>query len=100
MIERRTGECPNIEARAQANETVNRRERYKQIKRILRGRNMTAKEIAVEMHANGYTPTDERNFSAPRLTEMLKIGDVEIVGKERCRYTGKTVSVYALREVG
>lgn len=100
MIERRPGERPNIEARAQANETVNRSERYKQIRKILRGRNMTAKEIAVEMHARGYTPTDERNFSAPRLTEMLHKGEVDIVGKDRCKYTSKIVSVYALREVG
>ena len=31
---------------------------------------MTAKEIAVEMYKKGYIPSDERNFTAPRLTEL------------------------------
>ena len=59
---------------------------------------MTAKEIAVEMFNRGYIPTSERNFAAPRLTELSRNGVVEPVGKQRCKYTGKTVCVYALLE--
>ena len=58
---------------------------------------MTAKEISVEMYKRGYTPTSERNFSSPRITELLKNGVLDVVGKKRCKFTGKTVTVYSLR---
>ena len=59
---------------------------------------MSAKEIAVEMLKKGYIPTSERNFTAPRLTELSQIGIVEPYGKKICQYTRKTVSVYILRD--
>ena len=46
----------------------------------------------------GYIPTSERNFTAPRLTELSKMGVVEPIGKKMCQYTGKTVAVYACRD--
>ena len=99
MIERRTGEIPTLETRSEANETVDKKKRYKQIIEILHGgKEMTAKEIAVEMCNRGYIPTSERNFTAPRLTELSKNGVVEPVGKQKCTYTGKTVCVYSLLE--
>ena len=99
MIERRIGEIPTLETRSEANETVDKKKRYKQIIEVLTGgKEMTAKEIAVEMCNRGYIPTSERNFTAPRLTELSKNGVVEPVGKQRCAYTGKTVCVYALLE--
>ena len=89
------------ETRAEAHETVDKQKRYRQIKECLAGSDgMTAKEIAVMMMRKGYIPTSERNFTSPRLTEMLKNGVVDIVGKKKCKYTGKTVSVYVLREGG
>lgn len=79
-------------------ETVDKEKRYKQIIEILTesGIPMSAKEIAVEMFKKGYTPTSERNFSAPRLTELSGKGVVEPCGKLKCKYTGKTVAVYRL----
>ena len=56
---------------------------------------MTAQEIATELHRRGITPTDERNFSAPRLTELADMGLVRAVGKKVCNKTGKTVSVWS-----
>ena len=100
MIKRRAGENPTLETRSEANETVDRRVRYSQIISCLKdGKQMTAKEIAVMMHRRGYTPTSERNFSSPRLTELTQKGIVEPIGKKVCQYTGKKVAVYALREV-
>ena len=32
---------------------------------------MTAKEISNEMYLRGYIPTNERNFTSPRITELL-----------------------------
>ena len=51
------------------------------------------------MMQKGYIPTSERNFSAPRMTELAKSGELVAIGKKVCEYTGKKVAVYALREV-
>lgn len=99
MKKREPGEFPNLEARHEAHERVDKQKRYKEIESILEGKQLTAKQIAVAMYEEGYTPTTERNFSAPRLTELAQMGRVEIVGKAVCEYTGRPVSVYELREV-
>ena len=78
-------------------ESVNKEKRYQQIIEVLTGgKKMTAKEIAVEMYNKGYIPTTERNFTAPRLTELSYKGIVEPIGKTKCRYTGRMVSVFKL----
>lgn len=99
MKERRMGEFTTFDTRADSNESVDKKKRYKQIVEILiGGKEMTAKEIAVEMCNRGYIPTSERNFTSPRLTELSYKGIVEPCGKQKCTYTGKTVAVYKLRE--
>ena len=101
IIERRPGEVVQMDTRGEANETVDRAKRYAQIIAVLKKavEPMTAKEIAVYLHAGGVIPTSERNFTAPRLTELSKRGIVEPVGKKQCLWTGKMVAAYALREV-
>lgn len=84
------------ETRRESNENVNREKRYAQILNILRGKTMTAKEVAVEMNQRGYVPTSERNFAAPRLTELMNKGMVQVVGKKVCEYTNKKVAQYQL----
>ncbi len=96
IIPRRVGEYVPFETRGEAHETVDKQLRYRQILHVLRGKELTAKEVAVEMQREGYIPTTERNFTAPRLTELSKNGVVEAIGKKRCQYTGKTVAVYAI----
>ena len=59
---------------------------------------MTAREIAGELHRRGITPTDERNFSAPRLTELYKDGKVECISKRKCPLTGRRVAVWTARK--
>ena len=101
MIERRRpGEYTPYETRGESHGSVDKQRRYSQITECLLERpEQTAKEIAVMMHEKGYIPTTERNFTAPRLTEMSQNGVVEPIGKTKCKYTGKSVSVYALRNV-
>ena len=95
----RPGEAITHTTRGQSLESVDRKRRYQQIIDILRDNgSMTAKEIAVAMHEEGYIPTSERNFTAPRLTELSQVGMVEPIGKKKCSYTGKTVAQYKLRE--
>ena len=98
MIERLPGEIPTFETRFEANESVDKQLRYKQIFEILEEypNGLTAKEIAVEMYRKGLTPTAERNFASPRLNEMMKVGILEPIGKTKCRYTGRMVSVFRL----
>lgn len=102
MIEvRRAGEIPTFDTRTEANDRVDREKRYRQIIGIMKMTyplGLTAKQIAVIMHDKGFTPTSERNFAAPRLTELSQKGFVEPYGKTTCRYTGKKVAVYRLRE--
>lgn len=90
------GQVVTFETRAEAHEKVDKNRRYQQILETMDFYNipMTAKEIAVDMRNKGYIPTDERNFTAPRLTEMSKMGLVEPCGRKMCRYTGKNVTVY------
>lgn len=99
MIEiTRNGEITTLSTRAEAHDSVDKQKRYAQIIECLQVKPMTAKEIAVMMFNKGMIPTSERNFTAPRLTEMSQNGIVEPYGKKRCEYTGKTVAVYRLRE--
>ncbi len=80
----------------ESNKNIDRKKRYSQIMSILKGRTMTAKEVAVEMNLRGFVPTSERNFAAPRLTELVDRGIVEVVGKRKCQYSNKMVAMYKL----
>ena len=72
-------------------------ERQKTVLQILKDcGDMTAQEIAAELMRRGITPTDERNFSAPRLTELADMGIVRAVRKKTCGKTGKSVSVWSV----
>lgn len=98
--QRLPGEMTTFDTRAESNDLVPRELRYKQIVEIfedMKPRNLTAKEVAVFMFNRGFTPNAERNFSAPRITELMQKGIVEPAGKTKCRYTGKTVTIYRLR---
>jgi len=58
---------------------------------------LTAREVAGELHSRGITPTDERNFAAPRLTELYKDRKIIVTGKKLCPQTGRNVAVWAVR---
>ena len=95
IILRESGENTTVETRHEAHETVNKEKRYQQILGVLREYGpMTAKEVAVKLMEKGYIPSSERNFTAPRLTEMSYYGLVEPIGKKKCQYSGKKVAVY------
>lgn len=59
---------------------------------------MTAREVAAELHRRGITPTDERNFAAPRLSELYKARKIEAIGKKLCAHSGRNVAVWAIRK--
>lgn len=59
---------------------------------------LTAREIAAELHRRGVTPSDERNFAAPRLTELKAAGQIEVTGKKICERSGRSVAVWAVKK--
>ncbi len=74
--------------------------RYEQIlNRLIKGKK-TAKEIAVELFELKLIPNEERNYTAPRLTELEKIGLVKTKDKKICQYTGKKVAIYEITPDG
>ena len=75
------------------------KKRYEQILDRL-DKPKTAKEIAVELFELGFIPSTERNYTAPRLTELEKMGFVKAIDKKKCQYTGKTVAIYERTQAG
>lgn len=75
-----------------------RKIRYEQILDRLNCGDKTAKEIAVELYELGLIPSTERNYTAPRLTELMEMGYVETINRKKCKYTGKTVAVYRITQ--
>ena len=59
---------------------------------------MTAQEIAGELHRRGITPSGERNFASPRLTELKAAGTIEVTGKKQCYRTGRSVAVWTVKK--
>lgn len=59
---------------------------------------MTAQEVATELHRRGFVSSDERNYAAPRLTELYKAGRVRPAGKKICSKTGRSVTVWTARQ--
>ena len=78
-------------------ERVDKQKRYRQIREILsEHRELTAKEVATKMMEKGYVPTNERAWSAPRLTEMYQAGELALTGKKKDHATNRWVWMYAL----
>lgn len=74
--------------------------RYEQIlDRLLNGEK-TAKEIAVELFELKLIPSTERNYTAPRLTELEQMGYVKSNKKKQCQFTGKKVAIYEITQDG
>ena len=90
------------ETRRASNEKVDKVKRRNQIMSILAEHDedgLTAKECAYIMYHRKQIPTSERNFTAPRLTELEHMGLVEVIGKKPCAWSGKTVAVYRIKRI-
>lgn len=77
-----------------------RKKRYEEILDRLMTGTKTAKEIAVELYEMEKIGNTDRNNTAPRLTELEKMGYVKVIAKRRCEYTGKTVAEYEITVEG
>lgn len=62
----------------------------------LNSRDYTARELSEEMYEDGFIKTPERNQVHPRLNELIKAGQVKIVGKKYDANMDRMVSIYHL----
>jgi hypothetical protein len=69
-------------------------ERCRLILATLGNREMTVSEIADELVAKGEIPYFNRNFVAPRLTEMKDMDIVETCGRRKSTRSGATEAVW------
>lgn len=87
-----------------------RRESYEEVKKSIGYRHQlvlnalrdrpqsTARELALYLWEMGQIPSPERNYTHPRLTELVEEGKVRVVGKRKCPVTGRMVAVYELND--
>lgn len=92
------GTNPLKENQIESNEKIDRARRYKQIMECLDGKELTFREIAEEMYRRGFTPTNELLYSQPRVSELVRKGRIEPIGKKKCIETNKMVSVFKVIE--
>ena len=59
---------------------------------------MTAREVAINMFMFNLLPYPVRQAVAPRLTELVAEGVVEVTGKKKDEVTERNVAVYRLVE--
>ena len=71
-----------------------RSERMRLILEVLDGKELTAEEIADKLCEGGLIRYYDRNFVAPRLTELKDAGIVKVVGRRLSRRSKKIISVW------
>ena len=81
---------------------VDKNKRKMQIIEVLKKfkNGLSAKQIAIELYKNGEIPTSERNYVAPRITEMIDSGLVETSGITWDDLTQRNVKTFKLIEGG
>lgn len=84
------------ETRREGYESVasKRADRCDVILAILGNRQMTVSEIVKALLDESTIKYYDRNFVAPRLTELKEAGKVKVVGKRKCIMSGKMIAVW------
>lgn len=72
--------------------------RYHLILDTLGERQMTVSELVEELMRKGKLPYFNRNFVAPRLTELKEMGFVETVGRRKATRSDNSEAVWARKE--
>lgn len=75
------------------------KDRARLILETLGGRSMTVSEITDELVAAGEIPYYNRNYVAPRLTELKDMGIVETCGRRKSTRSTATEAVWRRKEV-
>ena len=75
------------------------KERARLVLETLGSRSMTVSEITEELVAAGRIPYFNRNYVAPRLTELKDMGIVETCGRRKATRSDATEAVWRRTEV-
>ena len=75
------------------------KDRARTILEVLGSRSMTVSEITDELVAEGVLPYFNRNYVAPRLTELKDMGIVEVCGRRKATRSDATEAVWRRTEV-
>lgn len=70
------------------------KKRAREILQVLGARSMTVSEITDELVRTGVIPYFNRNYVAPRLTELKEIGVVETCGRRKATRSDATEAVW------
>lgn len=70
------------------------KKRAREILQVLGTRSMTVSEITEELVGTGVIPYFNRNYVAPRLTELKEIGVVETCGRRKATRSDATEAVW------
>lgn len=86
-----------METRRESHEAIvpEKSRRAALILEVLGDGKMTVDDIVNALIARGRITTFDRNFVAPRLTEMKDAGIIEVVGKKISDRSGKRIAVWA-----
>ncbi len=82
------------ETRAESLNELDKTKRYEEIRYALKNEanGLTARELAKKLGS------EERNYVAPRLTELTRKNEVEVISKRYDKKTKRNVAVYALND--
>ena len=70
------------------------KERARLVLETLGGRSMTVSEITEELVSSGKIPYFNRNYVAPRLTELKDMGVVETCGRKKATRSDSTEAIW------
>lgn len=82
------------ETRAESLNELDKTKRYEEIRYALKNEinGLTARELANKLGS------EERNYVAPRLTELTRKNEVKVISKRYDKKTKRNVAVYALND--
>lgn len=82
------------ETRAESLNELDKTKRYEEIRYALKNEinGLTARELANKLGS------EERNYVAPRLTELTRKNEVKVISKRYDKKTKRNVAVYALSD--
>lgn len=82
------------ETRAECLNELDKTKRYEEIRYALKNEinGLTARELAKKLGS------EERNYVAPRLTELTRKNEIKVISKRYDKKTKRNVAVYALND--
>lgn len=64
--------------------------------KVLVGKKLTAREIALEMYSCGWLPYPARAIIQPRITELVEAGEIKVIEDKQDTLTHRKVAVYMI----